>query len=415
VVGLAEAGRGDVAAACEHVTQAAAIVDALANRDLAGQLVAVFYLSAAEAQLGRHREALSHGERGLLIARATGQTLLLVPLMVMVGWAQFWLGDLAAATQTADRSLEAARSLGIDQCLAWAWTLVALINIHHGDPAYAVAAAEHAVAHAHAVPRGLFGCLSHCTLGEAQLAAGRPQHARKQILECGGGPGLERIEAVSRPRWYGVLAQADLALGDVDQAEQWVDRAAAVVDPGELPVHYAATERVRAITLLAAGDGGEAAVSAERAAKLFGDHGLSVEAARALTVAGRAQAADGRQEAAVQTLEAAYAQHQAQGATRWRDEAARELRRLSQRVPREGRRGDITSDNAIETLSGREREVANLVAQGRTNKQIGAALYLSERTIENHVSHIFRKLDITSRAEIAREIARATEADAIGS
>jgi DNA-binding NarL/FixJ family response regulator len=52
-------------------------------------------------------------------------------------------------------------------------------------------------------------------------------------------------------------------------------------------------------------------------------------------------------------------------------------------------------------LSPREQEVARLVARGRTNKQIGQALYVSERTAENHVQHILTKLGFSNRSQIA--------------
>jgi non-specific serine/threonine protein kinase len=52
-------------------------------------------------------------------------------------------------------------------------------------------------------------------------------------------------------------------------------------------------------------------------------------------------------------------------------------------------------------LTRREEEVAALVARGLTNRQIASDLHLSERTVENHVSKILRKLDLTSRTEIA--------------
>jgi DNA-binding NarL/FixJ family response regulator len=52
-------------------------------------------------------------------------------------------------------------------------------------------------------------------------------------------------------------------------------------------------------------------------------------------------------------------------------------------------------------LSPREREVAALVAEGRTNKEIAAALYLSERTAQNHVQHILTKLGVANRTQIA--------------
>jgi DNA-binding NarL/FixJ family response regulator len=52
-------------------------------------------------------------------------------------------------------------------------------------------------------------------------------------------------------------------------------------------------------------------------------------------------------------------------------------------------------------LTPREREMAELVARGLTNRQIASDLYLSERTIENHVSKILRKLGLASRAQVA--------------
>jgi DNA-binding CsgD family transcriptional regulator len=52
-------------------------------------------------------------------------------------------------------------------------------------------------------------------------------------------------------------------------------------------------------------------------------------------------------------------------------------------------------------LAKREAEVARLVADGLTNKQIGARLFISERTVENHVRNIMNKLGFSSRAQIA--------------
>ena len=57
-------------------------------------------------------------------------------------------------------------------------------------------------------------------------------------------------------------------------------------------------------------------------------------------------------------------------------------------------------------LSKREFEVAELVAQGRSNRSIAESLSLSERTVENHVASIFAKLSLRSRAEVAAYIAR---------
>jgi DNA-binding NarL/FixJ family response regulator len=54
-----------------------------------------------------------------------------------------------------------------------------------------------------------------------------------------------------------------------------------------------------------------------------------------------------------------------------------------------------------EPLTSREREVAELVAQGLTNREIAARLYLSARTAQNHVQHILTKLELSNRSQIA--------------
>lgn len=66
---------------------------------------------------------------------------------------------------------------------------------------------------------------------------------------------------------------------------------------------------------------------------------------------------------------------------------------------------DVVGDDQRELLSPREREVAELVAQGLTNKQIAEKLVLSPRTVEGHVEHLLRKLCLSRRTEVARVFA----------
>ena len=105
-------------------------------------------------------------------------------------------------------------------------------------------------------------------------------------------------------------------------------------------------------------------------------------------------------------LEAAISELRALGAGLGVDAATRELRRLGRRVgttgPREAHAGD-----GLGALTRREREVASLVAAGHTNKEIAARLFLSERTVESHLSRIFAKLAVSSRSQLASEVARA--------
>ena len=86
------------------------------------------------------------------------------------------------------------------------------------------------------------------------------------------------------------------------------------------------------------------------------------------------------------------------GALRRRDEAVRELRRLGHRVVRAAR-GD-----EADPLTAREREIAGLIAAGRTNREVAEQLVLSTRTVEAHLRSIFAKLGVRSRVELARDL-----------
>ena len=65
--------------------------------------------------------------------------------------------------------------------------------------------------------------------------------------------------------------------------------------------------------------------------------------------------------------------------------------------------------SAVGSLSRREHEIARLVARGRTNREIAAALHISERTADAHVRSLLRKLGVASRAEVARALAAGDE------
>ena len=55
-------------------------------------------------------------------------------------------------------------------------------------------------------------------------------------------------------------------------------------------------------------------------------------------------------------------------------------------------------------LTGAELRVAELVAQGRTNREVAAMLFLSERTVESHLTHAYAKLGVRSRTELSRAL-----------
>ena len=94
------------------------------------------------------------------------------------------------------------------------------------------------------------------------------------------------------------------------------------------------------------------------------------------------------------------------GALRYRDETERELRKLGHRIHRRTRPGK-TDGTGIESLTQRELQVARLVVDRKTNPEIAAELFLSQKTVETHLRNIFRKIDVSSRVALARAVERA--------
>jgi DNA-binding NarL/FixJ family response regulator len=118
---------------------------------------------------------------------------------------------------------------------------------------------------------------------------------------------------------------------------------------------------------------------------------------------GTALADAGQRTDAVEQLMLAHAELTACGAQRLADHVARDLRRSGRRVSRRGKRG--TTATGMTALSSREREVADLVATGKTNRQIATELFVSEKTVEGHLANVFSKLGVSARAAVAAQVA----------
>ncbi len=365
------------------------------------------HLAGAELYLDRFEAAGEHAERVIAVARATGQPAFVPFAFMLLAWVRMLRGDLADGAETLDAAIEESRLLGNQQSLAGLILNRSLTALAAGDLALAVNTGREAVDLTRAMDDGLIPAAAPLALCAALLEsgdAGLGDAVGLMVQRC-GGPGLPFMPGGSfRAKWLELLTRCSLALGRQADAERAAAAARDTVLPmGGLRMATAMAERAAATIALDAGDHQLAARKALESAAAADEVGIPVEAALSRTLAGRALAKAGEPERAVVELEAAAAALHACGACRYRDAAELELRRLGRHVSRRSNPGDF-SGFGVASLTQRERQVADLVVARHTNPEIAATLFLSPKTVETHLRHIFHKLDVTSRVEVARTV-----------
>ena len=366
------------------------------------RLDAPYYFGFAEFFCEHYDDAIRHLRRGINLSRAIGQGQFVVPMMVGLAHALQTRGFLAEAAETADGAVEAARLAGNRQLVVFALVANAWTVADLGDVDRARAAGDEAVALLEGLDDSVLTRGTHAHLGVLWADLGEVDRCLAAVRAV-GLPDLPSIEPGRRAWMYAALARAELARGDRDAAVRWAERGEQIVGGLGLPLAEAWVLHARAAVALEAGDAEAAATLALDAAERAESVDVPLAAARCRTLAGTALAAAGRRDEGVAELTRAESELSQLGAARYRDEAARELRRLGERVSARQRRG---GGEGLDALSGREREIAELVAEGRTNREIGAELFLSEKTVEGHLTRIFAKLGVTSRAEVAQAVGR---------
>jgi DNA-binding CsgD family transcriptional regulator len=408
VLAVAAAFTGPVAEAEAHRAEAAAIVDSLSDDDLAGRLDALSSLSAADLYLHRYADAASHAERGLAIARATGQgdfAPFLIPVLVTV---LHTTGRVTEAAELLNEAVEAARLSGNLEALGWNLLSRGYVAVAAGDLELALAAAQESVDVTGDLDDRLVHTFARWALASALLETGEPGRAVEVLLSTAHGEELPRIPEPWRAHYLELLTRGWLASGRVPEAEGTAARAGAIAERVGLEAATAMADRAAAAVALARDDPVGAADLALAAAGASAEAGAGVDAARARTLAGRALAAAGEHDRAIAELETAARELGACAARRYRLEAEHEQRKLGRRFARRTR-ARKPEGRGLETLTARELEVARLVVDRHTNPEIAEALFLSEKTVETHLRNIFRKLDVCSRAEVARAVEQADQ------
>ena len=402
---LGEASQGMTVAAREHREEAVAVLDRLADAELASRLEAFYYIAWAENYLERYDEALAHIDRAIAITRSTGQGRLLIPLMLTKGYPLELQGRLAEVREVCEAAVEAARLSANSHYLYWALFELGFACYFAGDLEGAIAACEESLEFGDRLTGGTIpsagGGPGWC-LAISLVAAGETDRG----LAAMHGLGSDEIEfAVPVERcfdWEG-FAQGELAAGNIEAAEGYAARAEELASGLDLKLPAGLAARTRAAILLQQGKASEAVAAALRAVKGCAAAGAHLQTAFARSLLGNALVAAGERTEAIAQLREAEQALDTCGSVRERDSARRELRKLG--VRREVR-GPAAGDSGVTSLTKRELEIAGLVTDRKTNKEIAADLFLSEKTIESHLRNIFFKLGVSSRVEVARSLER---------
>jgi DNA-binding CsgD family transcriptional regulator len=391
---------GAVAEARSAAGEATALLDPLPDEAVAAQLDTLLLLGWSETTIERPGAACAHLRRALVLADRTGQAHLLPEVLYSLAAALTWSGELTEAACAGDDAIEAALSAGAVDSHLWALRTRCTTAIVAGDLAAASRLGEEAC--------GLAGTTAGTTaasaatlvgaaLAEVRLAAGEHDAGITALQDVAGGPDLPRIAQRDRPYWFALLAEAGIRSGRRVEATGWAERAEQASAGLELDGRTGWALRAAAAVRNAHREHARAADLALRSAELLGRAGNPVEAARSRTLARCALGAAGHRSRARAELTAAAAVLERCGAVGLAAETIALLRGIRSRSAGAG-------STARDVLSPREHQIAQLVATGRTNREIAEELLLSVKTIETHLGRAFGKLGVPTRSALAAEV-----------
>jgi DNA-binding CsgD family transcriptional regulator len=379
---------------------------------------------------GVQRDTLLEADR--LARQGGGRSVEYTPLS-MLGLQLYWVGELAEGRWVLEAELDRARHEGNVEHEGFARAMLVELEVRAGRLSVADAHAQTCldlglgteISNGETGSRALRARVD-AHLGRVESArdhatraaalAGRLHYAADEIfardvlgfLELSLGDGEAavgwladlpaRVEALGarEPMMFGVdpdLAEALVLAGDLDGARAAQARLEALGH--ELGRPWAIATALRCRGLIAAAEGHhEAAIRDHRAALEVLEHvGQPFERARTLLALGTAERRAKQRGAARASLQAALALFAELGTELWAQRARAEIARLG------GRR---VADR--DELTPTEQRVAELAAEGRSNREIATELFVSERTVESNLTRVYRKLGIRSRTQLARRL-----------
>ena len=308
----------------------------------------LFHTARDDATTDRWSSAVIGFDESIALARETGQTTDLAGSLAGLAWLEARMGRADQSRAHADEALRLADDHDIVLARLWAMYAAGDLNLAAGDAAAAVETFE-----------ALDATLRRIRFRDVDVA-----------------PGAE-------------LAEAQMRRNDpraTDTAQDYFDRAREKGQPWALARAY------RALALTCP-DSADRAALFDQALEFHGQSLDVYEEARTRLAFGAALRRDRARAAARPQLRLALSAFDRLGAQPWADAAARELDATGERIQR-GAKGYLA------VLTAQEARIARLLAAGRTTKEAAAELFLSPKTVEYHVRHIYQKLGIGSRAEL---------------
>ncbi len=352
--------------------------------------------------LGEHATARRQLERIVDANRATGAVIPLALPLAILAALHVRLGDLGQAAAYVEEATEIAETgLGLGASAALVQTAAALVAAHRGDERTCRTTADRLLSTARPdeLPATLAGAehaLGHLALssGDATTAA---RHYERALAHA-AAHGTTDPAFLFTP---GDAVEALLRAGRPAEAARVLDELAAGAARTGGTWARAATHRGRALL------GPAATVDAElqAALALHREQPMPFEEARTRLAVGERLRRERRRSDARELLTAAAEAFAAMGARRWASRAARELAATGSAPGA----GVPLREDRPDPLTAREHDVCELVAAGRTNREVAATLFLSPRTVEHHLRSAYRKLDVRSRTELAAHYAARME------
>lgn len=344
-------------------------------------------IALASAAVGDLTASRDHAEECVRVAHETGVPALECSARVTLAAVHYLVGDWERAREQTEQALALARRSGAGRPLAGTLSWRGILLAGRGDLSEARACLVEAK---EAYGGGLAGDgIIAAGLAATEAAIGRGSRAD---LPMDWGPEEIPINtAVPPPVHHMVLAAGRLESGDIAGASRLTRRIRAI-GRGGAGLPCAIADRLEGQIARTRGDTESACRLLTAAAARLDALGVPVEAAVA-RLGWAETVAETEPERAAAAASACLAEFERVGARPMVDRTRRLLRALGVRT---------TARPGSGALSQRESQVVRLVAEGLSNGEIAARLFLSVRTVETHLHHVYARLGLDSRVALAR-------------